>query len=136
MSKTTKLKIVTPLAQSFSDEVYSVQLKTNEGRVTFLPDHNELAAPVLNHVAYIKKEPNGQPRSLIVLEGFVYVEKHQVRIFSDYFKFLDELNLDEVKEEMRILEEKIAIETEDKKIMQYKAQLQLDQSILKAYKER
>lgn len=136
MANLTKLKIVTPHAQTFEKEVYSVQLKTNEGRIAVLPEHNPLMAPIENHVAFIRESANSQPIGLVLLEGIVYVEKHQIRVFSDYFKPYDEVNVEAIQQEIKQLQNDLESVTDDKKKMQMNSQIKLNEAILKAYKDK
>ncbi|EDX53358.1 ATP synthase F1 subunit epsilon [Ureaplasma urealyticum] len=136
MANLTKLKIVTPYAQNLEKDVYSVELKTSEGRITVLPDHNPLMSIIENHVAYIRELPNAPRKPLLLLDGIVYVEEHQVRVFSDYFKFLDEIKIDEINSLLNKLKNDLANEEDDKKKLQLKSKIKLNESILIAYKDR
>ncbi|AAF30534.1 ATP synthase F1 subunit epsilon [Ureaplasma parvum] len=136
MANLTKLKIVTPYAQILEKDVYSVELKTSEGRITVLPDHNPLMSTIENHVAYIRELPNTPRKPLLLLDGIVYIEQHQVRVFSDYFKFLDEIQIDEINSSLNQLKHDLNNEEDDKKKLQLKSKIKLNESILIAYKDR
>lgn len=136
MANLTKLKIVTPHAQTYEQEVYSIEMKTNEGRIAILPQHNPLMAPIEDHIAFVREKANGPRKGLLLLEGIVYVEKHQVRIFSDYFKYVDDIKIEDVQKQLEQLQKEYEMQTDDKKKMQISSQIKLNQSILKAYKEK
>ena len=89
-----------------------------------------------NHVAYIRELPNTPRKPLLLLDGIVYIEQHQVRVFSDYFKFLDEIQIDEINSSLNQLKHDLNNEEDDKKKLQLKSKIKLNESILIAYKDR
>lgn len=136
MSKLTKLKIVTPKAQIHSEDVYSVEVKTTEGRIAILPDHNPLVSPIVNHIAYIRTTPSSNRKPIIILEGIIYVEKHQVRVFCDYFIPLESVSVESIKKELDQHQQDFEKTDDDKKRMQIKALIKQNEAILAAYKDR
>lgn len=136
MSKLTKLKIVTPQAQLYSEDVYSVEVKTSEGRIAILPDHNPLVSPIVNHVAYIRATPSSNRKPMILLEGIIYVEKHQVRVFCDYFIPLESVSVEGVQKELAQHQQDFEKTNDDKKRMQIKALIKQNEAVLAAYKDR
>ncbi|KEZ24006.1 ATP synthase F1 subunit epsilon [Ureaplasma diversum] len=136
MSKLTTLKIVTPQAQLYSEDVYSVEVKTSEGRIAILPDHNPLVSPIVNHVAYIRATPSSNRKPMILLEGIIYVEKHQVRVFCDYFIPLESVSVEGVQKELAQHQQDFEKTNDDKKRMQIKALIKQNEAVLAAYKDR
>ncbi|MCV3743390.1 ATP synthase F1 subunit epsilon [Ureaplasma sp. ES3154-GEN] len=132
----TQLKIVSPYAQSLTQEVYSVELKTTTGRIAVLPNHNPLMAPIENHIAYIRKTASGERIPYVILEGVAYVEKHQIRVFTDFFKPLSEVNGEEIQSQIAKEQKVFESSEDDKKKMQIKANIKLHQAILLALKEK
>ncbi|MCV3728625.1 ATP synthase F1 subunit epsilon [Ureaplasma miroungigenitalium] len=132
----TQLKIVSPYAQTLTQAVYSVELKTTTGRIAVLPNHNPLMAPIENHIAYVRPTPSAARIPYVILEGVIYVEEHQIRVFTDYFKPLSEVNAEEIEQQLLKDEKAYTVCEDDKKKMQIKSNIKLHQAILLALKDK
>ncbi|WP_031489112.1 ATP synthase F1 subunit epsilon [Ureaplasma canigenitalium] len=136
MANTTLLKIVTPRAQTYTEAIYSLQIKSSEGRITILPEHNPLMSPIEGCVCYIRSSPTSTPKKMVILEGIIYAEKKQIRLFSDYFVWFDDVDTDQLQKEIDQLSVQLEKETDDKKRLQLKAKISDNKAILIAYKDR
>src|SRR5208282_2535094 len=95
MPATLKLEIVTPDAQTFSDDVEMVTLPGSEGEMGIYPQHVPLMTQLAPGEVIVRKD--GHDIFLAVGEGFVEVTGDHVSILTDMAIKAD--NIDEVKAE-------------------------------------
>jgi F-type H+-transporting ATPase subunit epsilon len=95
MPATLRLEIVTPEAQTFSDDVDMVTLPGAEGEMGVYPNHVPLMTQLAPGEVVVKK--NGQDSFLAVGEGFVEITGDHVAILTDMAIKSD--NIDEAKAE-------------------------------------
>jgi F-type H+-transporting ATPase subunit epsilon len=95
MPATLKLEIVTPEAQTFSDDVEMVTLPGSEGEMGIYPNHVPLMTQLAPGEVVVRKD--GQDLFLAVGEGFVEITGDHVAILTDMAIKAD--NIDEAKAE-------------------------------------
>ena len=95
MPDTLKLEIVTPEAQTFSDQVEMVTLPGIEGEMGIYPNHVPLMTQLAAGEVIVRKD--GQDIFLAVGEGFVEITGDHVAILTDMAIKTDDI--DEAKAE-------------------------------------
>jgi len=95
MPNTLKLEIVTPEAQTFSDDVEMVTLPGSEGEMGVYPNHVPLMTQLVPGEITVRK--NGQDIFLAVGEGFVEITAERVAVLTDMAIPADQI--DEAKAE-------------------------------------
>jgi F-type H+-transporting ATPase subunit epsilon len=95
MPATLKLEIVTPDAQTYSDDVEMVTLPGSEGEMGIYPQHVPLMTQLAPGEVVVRKD--GQDTFLAVGEGFVEITGDHVAILTDMAIKAD--NIDEAKAE-------------------------------------
>jgi F-type H+-transporting ATPase subunit epsilon len=93
MPETLKLRIVTPEAIVFSEDVHMVTLPAIEGEMGIYPQHVRLITQVVPGEMIVTKD--GQDRYLAVGEGLVEVTANTVSIVTDMA--IPAENIDEAK---------------------------------------
>jgi F0F1-type ATP synthase epsilon subunit len=91
MDKPFKLKVNTPAGTLFEDEVLQVELKTPNGVVGFLADHQPSVGSILPSICYIK-DGRGNRVSAIINTGIYKMDGKQINIITDFFDFTDKIN--------------------------------------------
>src|ERR1700684_4178103 len=95
MPATLKLEIVTPEAQTYSDDVEMVTLPGIEGEMGVYPQHVPLMTQLVPGEIIVRKD--GQDIFLAVGEGFVEITGDHVAILTDMA--IQANNIDEAKAE-------------------------------------
>src|SRR5580698_11575218 len=95
MPATLKLEIVTPEAQTYSDDVEMVTLPGVEGEMGVYPQHVPLMTQLVPGEITVRKD--GQDSFLAVGEGFVEITAERVAILTDMAIRAE--NIDEAKAE-------------------------------------
>jgi F-type H+-transporting ATPase subunit epsilon len=95
MPATLKLEIVTPDAQTYSDDVEMVTLPGTEGEMGVYPNHVPLMTQLAPGEVIVRKD--GHDTFLAVGEGFVEITGDHVAILTDMAVKAD--NIDETKAE-------------------------------------
>ncbi|MDR0674852.1 MAG: hypothetical protein LBF36_01120 [Mycoplasmataceae bacterium] len=91
MSKLFKLKVDTPGGTLFEDDVLQVEIKTPNGMVGFLADHQPSIGSVLPSICYIRDD-KGERVSAVVNTGIYRMDGKQINIITDFFDFTDKIN--------------------------------------------
>jgi len=92
---TLKLEIVTPEAQTYSDDVEMVTLPAVEGEMGVYPQHVPLVTQIVAGEVIVRKD--GQDSFLAVGEGFVEITGNWVAVMTDMA--ISAENIDEAKAE-------------------------------------
>ena len=95
MPDTLKLEIVTPDAQTYSDDVEMVTLPGSEGEMGIYPQHVPLMTQLAPGEVIVRKD--GQDIFLAVGDGFVEVTGDHVAVLTDMA--IKAENIDEAKAE-------------------------------------
>ena len=111
MSKTLKLKIVTPERTVLEEEVEQVTIPTTEGEITVLPDHIPLVAALKSGDVVAKA--NGEVIPMAVSGGFIEVRDNVVAILADFAEHLHEIS-DEAVEKAKARAEELRVLMENK----------------------
>lgn len=90
------LEIVTPDKSFFEDEVEMAIVRTTEGDIGILKDHEPVVAPV--SVGIIRVKQNGEFRDAACSSGFLTVDEDKVIIITDSAEWSDEIDLNRAKE--------------------------------------
>lgn len=103
-----RIKILTTTTKAVNQEAYSANIHLLEGDVTVLENHIPILSLHKFGVITIKNEQNdSKPLKFIVDDGVTYIERKNVRIFSDYmFDFNEDTKETVLKEIDRLNEYK------------------------------
>ncbi len=90
------LEIVTPDKSFFEEEVEMTIVRTTEGDIGILKDHEHIVAPV--SVGAIRIKRNGEYRDAACSGGFLTVDSEKVIIITDSAEWADEIDVDRAKD--------------------------------------
>ncbi|MES2930222.1 MAG: ATP synthase F1 subunit epsilon [Patescibacteria group bacterium] len=120
MSKTLKLKIVTPERLILEEEVQSVTLPTEQGEITILPEHVPLIASLVS--GDIVAITNGEHIPMAVVGGFIEVKKESdittVAILADFAEHIGDITEDAV-ERAKARAEELRKQAENKEVVDF-----------------
>jgi len=115
MTKTLKLKIVTPEGPVMNAEVEQVSLPTMQGEITILPNHIPLIAQISS--GEIVSIIEGELVPIALVGGVVHVTADQVTVLADFAEHVSSLTDEEVEKAKaraaEIMKEKDKISKED-----------------------
>jgi F-type H+-transporting ATPase subunit epsilon len=106
MPDTLKLEIVTPDAQTYSDDVEMVTLPGIEGEMGIYPKHVPLMTQLTAGEIIVRKD--GQDLFLAVGEGFVEVTGDHVAVLTDMAIKADDIDEAKAEEARRRAEARLA----------------------------
>lgn len=92
---TLKLEIVTPEAQTFSDDVEMVTIPASEGEMGVYPQHVPLVTQIVSGELIVRK--NGRDSFLAVGDGFAEITGDRIAVMTDMAIAAE--NIDEAKAE-------------------------------------
>lgn len=95
MANLLRLEIVTPDKSFFSDDVEMVVVRTTEGDMGFLYDHEPLVAPLAVGAVRIKQD--GKFRAAACSGGFVSVDEETATIITDTAEWAHEIDVDRAR---------------------------------------
>jgi len=108
MKSLYRLEIVTPDRSFFDDDVQMTIVRTTEGDIGILKDHEHVVAPV--SVGAIRIKMDGEFKDAACTGGFLTVDDEKVIIITDAAEWAHEIDVDRAKESAdraaRRLEEK------------------------------
>lgn len=122
MKSAYRLEVVTPDRSFFDDDVEMIIIRTSEGDIGILKDHEPIVAPVA--VGAIRIKQNGEFREAACAGGFLTVDDERVIVITDAAEWADEIDvnraqkskeraqrrLDEKQGELDVLRAKISLE--------------------------
>jgi F-type H+-transporting ATPase subunit epsilon len=111
MPETLKLEIVTPDAQTLSEDVEMVTLPGTEGEMGIYPHHVPLMTQLAPGEVIVRK--NGQDTFLAVGEGFVEITGDHVAILTDMAIKADEIDEAKAEEARRRAQARLAEKIEE-----------------------
>jgi F-type H+-transporting ATPase subunit epsilon len=111
MPDTLKLEIVTPEAQTFSDDVEMVTLPGTEGEMGIYPNHVPLMTQLTAGEIIVRKE--GRDIFLAVGEGFVEITGDHVAILTDMAIKADDIDEAKAEEARRRAEARLSEQLDD-----------------------
>lgn len=95
MASAYPLEIVTPDKNFFEGEVEMVIVRTAEGDVGILKDHEPLVAPV--SIGSIRVKIDGQFKEAACAGGFLCVEEEKTTVVTDCAEWASEIDTDRAK---------------------------------------
>jgi F-type H+-transporting ATPase subunit epsilon len=111
MAQTLKLEIVTPEAQTFSDQVEMVTLPGIEGEMGVYPNHVRLMTQLVPGELVVRKD--GQDFFLAVGDGFVEITGERVAILTDMALRVEQIDEAKAEEAKRRAEARLAEHLDD-----------------------
>jgi len=91
-----KLEIVTPDKNFFDEEVEMAIVRTSEGDIGIMKDHEPLVAPLA--IGGIRVRQAGEFRDAACSSGFITIDEDKVMIITDSAEWAHEIDLDRAKE--------------------------------------
>jgi F-type H+-transporting ATPase subunit epsilon len=111
MPSTLQLQIVTPEAQTFSDQVEMVTLPGAEGEMGVYPNHVPLMTQLVPGEIIVRKD--GQDFYLAVGDGFAEITGERVAILTDMALRVEQIDEAKAEEARRRAEARLAEHLDD-----------------------
>ncbi len=111
MANTLQLQIVTPEAQTISDQVEMVTLPGIEGEMGVYPNHVPLMTQLVPGEITVRKD--GQDFFLAVGDGFVEVTGERVAVLTDMAIKVEQIDEAKAEEALRRAEARLAEHLDD-----------------------
>jgi F-type H+-transporting ATPase subunit epsilon len=111
MAITLQLQIITPEAQTFSDQVEMVTLPGAEGEMGIYPNHVPLMTQLVPGEIVVRKD--GQDFFLAVGDGFVEITGQRVAILTDMAMRVEQIDEAKAEEARRKAEARLAEHLDD-----------------------
>jgi F-type H+-transporting ATPase subunit epsilon len=111
MANTLQLRIVTPEAETFSDQVEMVTLPGAEGEMGVYPNHVPLMTQIVPGEIVVRKD--GQDFFLAVGDGFVEITGQHVSILADMALRVEQIDEAKAEEARRRAEARLAEHIDD-----------------------
>jgi F-type H+-transporting ATPase subunit epsilon len=99
MAKQFKLKVNTPAGILFEDNIMQIEIKTPNGMIGILADHQPVIGSILPSICYIR-DAKGNRVAALVNTGIFKTDGKMINIITDFFDFADKVN-DSVIEKRR-----------------------------------
>lgn len=115
------LDIVTPDKQFFRDEVEMVIVRTTEGDVGVLNDHEPLVAPV--SIGMIRIKRNGEFKAAACAGGFINVDETGTTIITDSAEWAHEIDVERAKSAKERAEERLKEASKEIDVLRAKVSL-------------
>ena len=111
MANTLKLEIVTPDAQTYSEDVEMVTLPGSEGEMGVYPNHVPLLTQIVPGEVIVRKD--GRDYFLAVGDGFVEITGERVAIMTDMAIRAENIDEAKAEEARRRAEARLAEQVDD-----------------------
>lgn len=121
MAQTLKLEIVTPEAQTYSDNVEMVTLPGVEGEMGVYPQHVPLMTQLVPGEIIVRKD--GQDTFLAVGDGFAEITAGRVAILTDMAIRCEQIDEAKAEEARRRAEARLAEKIDDEECAAVSASL-------------
>jgi F-type H+-transporting ATPase subunit epsilon len=121
MANTLQLQIVTPEAQTYSDQVEMVTLPGTEGEMGIYPNHVPLMTQLVPGEIVVRKD--GQDFFLAVGDGFVEITGERVAILTDMALRVEQIDEAKAEEARRRAEARLAEHLDDSEVASVHAAL-------------
>lgn len=86
-----KLEIVTPDKSFFDEEIEMAIVRTSEGDIGILKDHEPLVAPLA--IGSIRIKRDGTFKEAACSSGFITVDEEKVMVITDSAEWADEIDI-------------------------------------------
>ena len=116
--KLFKFEVVTPERIFYADEVEMVVFKTLDGEIGIMANHAPML--IVNTMCVLRMKKGSETKYAFITEGIIEVTSEKVRAMVDTAEWPDEIDVDEVMKNKKLLEEKLDNEKED---LEMKAEL-------------
>ncbi len=98
----------------YSGELFNVMVPGTEGELGIMENHEPFVSALRDGVIWARtKEDGGQVLAAAIMGGYVQVLKDRVIVICDKTRAIDRINLERVKADIPVLEERIANLRED-----------------------
>ncbi len=128
------LEIVTPEKHFFEDEVEMLIIRTTEGDIGILKDHEPIVTPVAVGELRIKLE-GGEEKNAACAGGFLAVEEDKVIVITDSAEWGSEIDLERAQEAERRARERLESKFDDVDFLRAKVSLKKAANRINIYKK-
>lgn len=98
----------------YSGELFNVMVPGTEGELGIMENHEPFVSALRDGVIWARtKEDGGQVLAAAIMGGYVQVLKDRVIVICDKTRAIDRINLERVKADIPVLEDRIANLRED-----------------------
>ena len=106
-----KFRVITPYGEFYNGLVEYVNIKTKEGRIGILKNHNPLVSPVEISILYFKVE--GVEKKCAISDGILYIGEEETRVIANACEYPEDINIERALESKRRAEARLAGKLED-----------------------
>ncbi|OYD27134.1 ATP synthase F1 subcomplex epsilon subunit [Mycoplasma testudineum] len=123
MAKNVNLTITTPQGIYFNDMVDIVTVKTPEGYVGFMANHQPTLSTIMISTLYVNSSSSGKQRLAAIDTGLIYVDKEQITIVTSACEFAEDIDVTRARKAKEKAEEAIKLTTNITKITEEERRL-------------
>jgi len=105
-TKEFRLVIATPDDIFFEDNAQLIILKTSEGEICILKNHEPFVASLRNDL--IEIQIDGKRKKAVIAGGFIEVKPDKVRIITDSAEWPENINLERAENSLKRAEERLS----------------------------
>lgn len=99
MSKTIKLKIISPGKETIAEEIVSIVTESLDGKVEFLANHAPIILSTVPTITVFEKE-DGSKREIFTSTGIVYIKNNEINFCCDSANWPHEIDVERAKNSM------------------------------------
>lgn len=122
MSSLFRLEIVTPDKRFFDEEVEMAIVRTSEGDIGILKNHEPLVAPLA--IGGIRIKQNGEFKDAACSSGFMTIDEDKIMIITDSAEWASEIDLERAKEAAERAKRRLEHKQDDLDVLRAKISLQ------------
>jgi ATP synthase F1 epsilon subunit len=91
MAKLFKLKVNTPNGIFFEDDIFQIELRTNNGYIGILAEHAPIIGAIVPSVCYIRDSKNNRLPA-VINNGIFKMDGKTINVITDFFDFTENIN--------------------------------------------
>lgn len=99
MSKTIKLKIISPGKETIAEEIVSIVTESLDGKVEFLANHAPIILSTVPTITVFEKE-DGSKREVFTSTGIVYIKNNEINFCCDSANWPHEIDVERATNSM------------------------------------
>lgn len=122
MSSLFRLEIVTPDKRFFDEEIEMAIVRTSEGDIGILKNHEPLVAPLA--IGGIRIKQNGEFKDAACSSGFMTIDEEKIMIITDSAEWASEIDLERAKEAAERAKRRLEHKQDDLDVLRAKISLQ------------
>lgn len=91
MAKTFRVKVITPIGVNFEDDVIQVELRTKNGYVGILANHQPIVGSCIPSICYFR-DAQGERLSVLINSAIFKMDGNELLISTDFFFFTKKID--------------------------------------------